>query len=536
MKKLILIILLSPLFALAQQGKIKVNQVDTTNVTGIATQAKVQTLLTQASAGATYSPKAGSSSITTVGTLVAGSIPYSLLTGTPTVPSLANPTGTVAFTAVNGMGGNAIRADGAPKADSAVIRSVANSYSLSAMQTKLNNYALTSALPIAANPTASVGGSAVNGSAGTFMRSDAAPKADTSVLQTVLNFFPKGDTRYARTSTNGVGANPTASATTTAVNGSAVTFMRSDGAPKIDTSVIRTVANSQTLAATQTALGLKANLASPTFTGTVTAPVYIGSGSQPFVSSGTATSSDFVAMGTGGAAVSTTQLQYDGATSTRVRVYERGASVVTLAAGDSYIGHPIGEQAVTTASSGTSALISGFAVRAPLLTVTGGSTVTDYATIFSQVGTSGATNTWNGWFKYGTTRVSAFKIDSLVSGTTGTDAVLVSHSNVVGSVSATAFAQTGKIQYNHTIFTPTTGNTITLINNQYNIVNPAGALLALTVTLPSSPANNDVVYIKFTQNVTTVTYAGGTVVDGITAPTAGGLTVFTYDGASSSWY
>lgn len=92
------------------------------------------------------------------------------------------------------------------------------------------------------------------------------------------------------------------------------------------------------------------------------------------------------------------------------------------------------------------------------------------------------------------------------------------------------------LSYVHTIFTPTTGGAVSLVNNQYNIINPSGALLALTVNLPSSPVNNDVVYIKFTQNVTTVTYANGTVVDGITAPTAGGLTVLTYDSGTTSWY
>lgn len=94
----------------------------------------------------------------------------------------------------------------------------------------------------------------------------------------------------------------------------------------------------------------------------------------------------------------------------------------------------------------------------------------------------------------------------------------------------------GTNNYLHTIFTPTTGGTVTLVKNQYNIINPAGALLALTVNLPSTPSNNDVVYIKFTQNVTTVTYANGTVVDGITAPTAGGLTVLVYDSGTTSWY
>lgn len=92
------------------------------------------------------------------------------------------------------------------------------------------------------------------------------------------------------------------------------------------------------------------------------------------------------------------------------------------------------------------------------------------------------------------------------------------------------------IRYQHTIFTPTTGGTVNLVNGQYNIINPAGALLALTLNLPSSPANNDVVYIKFTQSITTVTYANGTVVDGITAPTAGGLTVLTYYAGTTSWY
>lgn len=100
----------------------------------------------------------------------------------------------------------------------------------------------------------------------------------------------------------------------------------------------------------------------------------------------------------------------------------------------------------------------------------------------------------------------------------------------------TPMTWTSAISKPHTIFTPTTGGTVALTNNQYNIINPAGALLALTVNLPSSPANNDCVFIKFTQNVTTVTYGNGTVVDGITAPTAGGLTVLVYDSVTTSWY
>lgn len=111
------------------------------------------------------------------------------------------------------------------------------------------------------------------------------------------------------------------------------------------------------------------------------------------------------------------------------------------------------------------------------------------------------------------------------------NATVASTGYVDGSISAYA-----SIKFNHSIFTPTTGGTVNLVNRQYNIINPAGTLLALTVNLPSSPSNNDVVFIKFTQNITTVTYANGTVVDGITAPTAGGLTVLTYDFTTNSWY
>ncbi len=147
-------------------------------------------------AGSIAASKLVGTDITTVGTLSAGSIPYSLLTGTPTVPAAANPTNLITYTAANGVATTYERSDATHAADSSIIRSVANSYSLAGMQTKLNNYALTSALPTGANPTATAGTSPVNGSSLTFMRSDAAPKVDSSIFQTVLNYFPKGDTRY----------------------------------------------------------------------------------------------------------------------------------------------------------------------------------------------------------------------------------------------------------------------------------------------------------------------------------------------------
>jgi len=88
----------------------------------------------------------------------------------------------------------------------------------------------------------------------------------------------------------------------------------------------------------------------------------------------------------------------------------------------------------------------------------------------------------------------------------------------------------------HSITTPSTGGTVNLINNQYNIINPAGTLATLTVNLPSSPSNNDRVEIKYTQAITAVTYGNGTVVDGVTGPIAGQLVVLVYDSGTNSWY
>lgn len=97
-------------------------------------------------------------------------------------------------------------------------------------------------------------------------------------------------------------------------------------------------------------------------------------------------------------------------------------------------------------------------------------------------------------------------------------------------------SQSGTSNYKHTIFAPLTGGTVNTINNQYNIVNPAGSIATLTINLPSSPLNNDVVYIKFDQSVAAVTYSNGTTVGGMLAPPLGAIVVFTYDATTSTWY
>ena len=93
--------------------------------------------------------------------------------------------------------------------------------------------------PVGANPTATAGPVAVNGSATTFMRSDAAPAVQKASSLQFGIVEVDGTTITASggviSSTGGgsSGANPTATAGPAAVNGSATTFLRSDGAPAV---------------------------------------------------------------------------------------------------------------------------------------------------------------------------------------------------------------------------------------------------------------------------------------------------------------
>jgi len=97
--------------------------------------------------------------------------------------------------------------------------------------------AIVALVPLPANPTASAGPTAVDGTAKTFMRSDAAPAVQLGSATQKGLVQADGVTITAAggvlTSVAGgsMGANPTALVGPVAIDGTALTFMRSDAAP-----------------------------------------------------------------------------------------------------------------------------------------------------------------------------------------------------------------------------------------------------------------------------------------------------------------
>jgi hypothetical protein len=124
------------------------------------------------------------------------------------------------------------------------------------------------AQPSGADPTATAGPAAINGTATTFMRSDAAPaiqkasatqfgivEVDGTSIQSIAGVISAHVTVP-------VGATPTATAGASAIAGSAATFMRSDGAPAltIGTTAAKGIvqADGTTIAATSGVIGITA--------------------------------------------------------------------------------------------------------------------------------------------------------------------------------------------------------------------------------------------------------------------------------------
>ena len=110
-----------------------------------------------------------------------------------------------------------------------------------------------------------------------------------------------------------------------------------------------------------------------------------------------------------------------------------------------------------------------------------------------------------------------------------------------GNISfATYTHSAAEVDKTYQIYTPLTGTTITMAAGQSRaIVNPAGLIAALTITLPPSPVDGQVTGFSFTQAVTVLTVnapAGATVVAPLTSAAIDTTQRFLYQASSTSWF
>lgn len=84
------------------------------------------------------------------------------------------------------------------------------------------------------------------------------------------------------------------------------------------------------------------------------------------------------------------------------------------------------------------------------------------------------------------------------------------------------------------VYTPTTGQTVTLAQaqRQYALIKP------VTVNMPASPNDGDVVKLGCTQVVTTLTHSGNgnTLNSSLSTIALGGFGEWIYDASTTSWY
>jgi len=86
-------------------------------------------------------------------------------------------------------------------------------------------------------------------------------------------------------------------------------------------------------------------------------------------------------------------------------------------------------------------------------------------------------------------------------------------------------------------FVPLTGETIApTANCGLAVVEPAGTLAALTVTLPQNPVENQQFRLFTSQTLTALTLGGGTVVNGPTTLAANASFSLVYSKITSKWY
>ncbi|RKR82238.1 hypothetical protein BDD43_2414 [Mucilaginibacter gracilis] len=89
---------------------------------------------------------------------------------------------------------------------------------------------------------------------------------------------------------------------------------------------------------------------------------------------------------------------------------------------------------------------------------------------------------------------------------------------------------------NHAILDAAENSTITLLNNEYNIIAPKNYVSTINLKLPDRPKNNDEITIKFTKPVKNVKIINGNIGYSPDAVSAGAMIKLVFDAATSTWY
>ena len=132
-------------------------------------------------------------------------------------------------------------------------------------------------------------------------------------------------------------------------------------------------------------------------------------------------------------------------------------------------------------------------------------------------------------FEYAGTDVYSFP---LTAGTSG---------QVLGTNGSGLLAWVNSPTAGKSVFTPSSGDNITAVWGN-NIINPSTGLGILTITLPSSPSDNETVYFTFTRTITSLSFTGGTIagsggLSSVSSVASGNVKYWlTYDASSSNWY
>lgn len=114
----------------------------------------------------------------------------------------------------------------------------------------------------------------------------------------------------------------------------------------------------------------------------------------------------------------------------------------------------------------------------------------------------------------------------------------------IGAATGASIALTGNAKWNGysvtipVISTPTTGQTVSAATVEWNIINPAGTLANLAVTLPNSPIDGQQVIYSFRTAITALTQVagtGGAAIDTVTTAAAKSWVVWGYSSSLNRW-